>query len=363
LQERETAASKTLRVMSWPAFKNRHENPYNWLLFTALQKIGVDAKEFSVQRLLFGPRADILHMHWAPTSRIRGGSRRRVQRTSFELMLLLRAARLRRMKIIWTAHDVVAHDRQIHPDLERSYWPKIAEYLDGLISLSSAALAKLLEQYPALRSVPAFVTPHGHYRGAYPRNVDRQEAKNALGIPADAQVFTFVGQLRPYKNLPVLLREFRKLENPSAVLIIAGMLKLDETRAEFDGLVAEDSRVRVFGGFIEDTRMQLYLESADLVVLPYRDILNSGSAVLALSFDRPVLVPARGSMVELARDVGPGWVLTYEGELTTQILADGMTAAQSKRDDKPSLSHLDWDVIAGMTRDAYTKILSAPKTI
>jgi glycosyltransferase involved in cell wall biosynthesis len=347
--------------MSWPAFKNRRENPYNWLLFTALQKIGVEVKEFSVQRLLFGPRADILHIHWAPTSRIRGRSRRRVKRTTLELMLLLRAARLRNMKIIWTAHDIGAHDRQIHADLEDSYWKRVSEYLDALISLSSAALDALLNQYPALRSVPAFVTQHGHYRDAYPRNVDRRAARNILGLHAEADVFTFIGQLRPYKNLPALLREFRKLEDPLAVLIIAGMLKLDETRAEFDDLVAADSRVRVFGGFIEDDKMQLYLESADLVVLPYREILNSGSAILALSFDRPVLVPARGSMIELARDVGQGWVLAYEGKLTTKILADGMIAAKSRRNEKASLSHLDWDRIARQTRDVYAEILSTPR--
>ncbi len=353
--------TRPIRVMSWPAFKNRRENPYNWLLSTALQKAGVRVSEFSVQRLLFGPQSDILHMHWAPTSRIRGDSRRRVQRTSLELMLLLRAARLRRMKIVWTAHDIGAHDRKSHGDLEAAYWPRIAEYLDAIISLSSTALDALLNRYPALRTVPAFVTQHGHYRGAYPRVVERTEARMKLGLSADRDVYTFVGQMRPYKNLPALLREFRKVDDPDAVLIIAGMLKLDETRKEFDNLADADSRVRVFGGFIDDDTMQLYLEAADLVVLPYREILNSGSAILSLSFDRPVLVPAHGSMTELARDVGADWVLTYEGPLTSTILTESMTAAKKKRGEQPTLSHLDWNGIAEQTRDIYMSILNVPR--
>lgn len=347
-----------IRVMSWPAFRNRRENPYNALLFTALQKAGVEVKEFSVQRLLFGPPADVLHMHWAPTSRIRGNSRKRVKRTSLELMLLLRAAKLRGMKIVWTAHDIGAHDRRSHEDLEKPYWSRVAYYLDALISLSATALDQVRERYPALKTVPAFITRHGHYCGAYPRNTGPDESRKRLGIASDANVYSFVGQMRPYKNLPVLLRAFRGVEDPHAVLVIAGMLKLDETRAEFDELAAADARVKVFGGFIDDASMQLYLEAADLVVLPYRDILNSGSAILAVSFDRPVLVPAHGSMTELASDVGSDWVLTYEGTLTPAILEAAMSAAKQKKGGKPSLSRLDWVEIAAQTRDIYAALVS-----
>ena len=347
-----------IRVMSWPAFKNRRENPYNALLFTALQNVGVEVKEFSVQRLLLGPHADVLHLHWAPTSRIRGHSRRRVRRTSLELMLLLRAARLREMKIVWTVHDIGAHDRRAHSDLEKPYWSRVAHYLDALISLSSAALDQVRERYPALTTVPAFITRHGHYRGAYPRNIGPEEARKRMGIGSAANVYSFVGQMRPYKNLPVLLRAFRDLDDPEAILLIAGMLKLDGTRAEFDELVSADRRVKVFGGFIDDASMQLYLEAADLVVLPYRDILNSGSAILALSFDRPVLVPAHGSMTELAEDVGTDWVLTYDGSLTTQTLERSMTAAKQKKGERAPLSRLEWSEIALQTRDIYAALLS-----
>ena len=65
--------------MAWPAFANRLENPYNALLYSALRELDVEVVEFSVQRLLFGPRADILHLHWAPTTRIRGETRSRVK--------------------------------------------------------------------------------------------------------------------------------------------------------------------------------------------------------------------------------------------------------------------------------------------
>ena len=54
-------------------------------------------------------------------------------------------------------------------------------------------------------------------------------------------------------------------------------------------------------------------------MLPFSDIMHSGSAILALSFNKPVLVPARGSLPELQALVGTDWVRTYVGELTPEI--------------------------------------------
>ena len=55
----------------------------------------------------------------------------------------------------------------------------------------------------------------------------------------------------------------------------------------------------------------MFFSAADLVVLPFSDIMHSGSAILALSFNKPVLVPARGALPELQTRVGAAWVQTY----------------------------------------------------
>ena len=351
------AKIRPIRVMAWPAFANRLENPYNALLYSALQNLGIDVVEFSVQRLLLGPRADILHLHWAPTTRIRGESRARVKRTSAEMLLLLRIARRRGMKVVWTAHNLGAHDRREHPDLEKKYWPTVAGYLSALISLSNAGTAALREQHPALATVPAFVSKHGSYRGAYPHSVNRDTARDRLGIARDAKVIAFIGQVRPYKNLPALLRAFASVDDSSAVLLIAGKLKLYSATAEFDGLVSADSRVKVFREFVPADELQLYLGAADLVVLPFRETLNSGSAILALSFDRPILVPAYGSLTELADEIGRDWVITYDGELTPHILVRSLEQAISMRGKVAPLGSLDWPLIARQTRDIYRSLL------
>ncbi len=98
---------------------------------------------------------------------------------------------------------------------------------------------------------------------------------------------------------------------------------LVETAAESDRRIKLDLRR------IPSNEVQLLFSAADLVVLPFSDIMHSGSAMLALSFDRPVLVPARGSLPELQMRVGSEWVRTYDGELTPTILKDAAALGKS----------------------------------
>ena len=60
---------------------------------------------------------------------------------------------------------------------------------------------------------------------------------------------------------------------------------------------------------------------AQLVVLPYRQMLNSGALLLALSLARPVLAPWSGANAAIAEEVGEGWLTLYRGELDAATLA------------------------------------------
>lgn len=261
------------------------------------------------------------------------------------------------MKIVWTAHNIGAHDSLAHPDLEEKYWSRVASRLSALISLSHSGVEALRTRYPSLRTVPSFVTAHGHYRAVYSRTVSRDEARRQLGIAGDAKVISFIGQVRPYKNLPALLRAFRSLTDPACAVLIAGKVKLGDKRKEIDDLVAADSRVKMFSQFVPADEMQLYLEAADLIVLPFRETLNSGSAILALSFDRPVLVPRAGSLVDLSRQIGDDWVMTYDGDLTPTVLSESLSRALTMRDKTAPLDSLEWSHIARQTRDIYRSLV------
>jgi len=347
-----------LRVLGWPAFRNRRWDPHQWLLYTHLQQLGAVVEEFTPARGIRW-RSDVLHLHWAPTTHPRGPLVRAVARC-IALISLLDWVRRRGTRVVWTAHNLNARDRVPNPILERWWWRALAPRLDGMISMSRNAIDEVHATYPSLRAVPVFIVPLGHYRTAYPRTVSRAEARARLGIASDARVVGFIGQIRTYKNVPALVSAFRGIADPSAVLLIAGKMRLPDGGEEFRRAAASDARVRLEPRFLADDEIQIYLAAVDLVVLPYAQVLNSGSAMLALSFDRPVMAPRLGSLAELADQVGPVWMRTYDGELTADTLEKALAATvRIPRPATAPLEQFDWQRIAALTLQVYHAVLHA----
>ncbi len=349
------AEEQPLRVIAWPAFMNRQLNPYNALLYDELAALGVRVDDFTPQRLLFG-RYDVWHIHW-PESILNLPRLWQALPLAIVLRFLLRVARARGIKIIWTAHNLRSHEG-LYPRVEAQLWQALLGHVDGFIALTEVGKRLALRRFPILRGRPGFVIPHGPYRSSYPDTLSRAEARARLALPPDGPVIVSLGQIRPYKNLPHLISTFRHLPEPAARLLIAGKASdlglVGELRTAAEG----DARVRLDLAFIAPEVVQVYLRAADLVVLPYTEILNSGSAILALSFARPVLVPSQGAMQELARDMGPEWVRTYSGALRPHTLTEALRWAEATpRDPVRLFPGMSWDRIAQQTLFAY-RVLS-----
>jgi glycosyltransferase involved in cell wall biosynthesis len=202
--------------------------------------------------------------------------------------------------------------------------------------------------------------PHGHYRTAYPAPVPKAEARRRFDLAADLPLALFVGRIRPYKNVPSLVETFQRWEKPEARLVVAGNPVSDDLAGRIRAAAEGDARVRTDLRFIEEDAMPALIATADLVVLPYETIMHSGSALLALSFDRPVLVPDRGAMTELQDRVGPDWVHTYSGELAPSVLAEGMRWARTTdRAAHAPVEDLDWPRLARQTVALYRRVLKA----
>jgi glycosyltransferase involved in cell wall biosynthesis len=228
--------------------------------------------------------------------------------------------------------------------------------VDGVIHPSEAGQRLVEARFPALAARPNAVIPIGHFRGSYPDRVSRAEARVSLGIPARARVPAFVGLLRGYKNVPHLVRTVRALSAgpDELVLLVAGAPQPRAVADEVRAAAGDDPRIRLALGHVPDDGVQEYLRAADLVVLPFRDITNSASALLALSFDCPVLVPALGAMGELRDLAGADWVRTYQGELTPALLEAALAWARGPRDRRsPDLGALGWARIAERTLALY----------
>jgi glycosyltransferase involved in cell wall biosynthesis len=344
-----------MRIIGQPAFEaDGATNPYNWLLYQEIISLGVDVDGFSITRLLRNKYL-IWHRHW-PEWTLNDSNLVRVIFKLIVYQLLISFVRFRGTKIVWTIHNLHSHE-QFYPRLEKLFWKIFISQIDGYISLTQSALNLAQEEFPQLKNIPGFVIPIGHYRGNYLDEISKQEARSQLGINSSAKVLLFFGSIRRYKNTSKLIQVFKELGDTEAILYVVGKPFDSNLSEEIQQEVSSNSRIKLYLNFVPDDEVQIYFRATDLVVLPFSEILNSSSALLALSFDRPVLVPLQGSLGELKDKVGEEWVQTYTGEITVSKLEKAIEwSITIPRLEKPSLNAFDWKTIATQTINAYNSI-------
>lgn len=353
---RHGSAGKRLRILAWPL--SSPANVYAGALNDELAR-QADVEAYSPGRKMcqriMRERFDILHIHWLERA---FWSARPVDALKFSLWTIVNAALLRARggKLVWTVHDpephAMASNAMLHHGWTRFVWrfyrACLVRMMDGVLLLSANHRDSLIQRFPRLGRVASAVTPHPHYRGQYADEHDRQSARQALDIAADKQVIAFVGSLRTYKNPDGLIEAFRRTD-AEAVLLIAGAPQSAEFGERLRGLAEGDKRIRLNLGFVRDDDLGLWLRAADLAIFPYRNVTNSGSALLALSFDLPLVVPDEPVFDDLAEQVGEAWIRRYTGDLTPDILTDALEWARPSRAERPDLSARDWAPIAEST--------------
>lgn len=344
-----------MKVIAWPAFKTRYKNPYNWLLYSQMGQQGVTVEEFSPLKLL-RQHYDIFHLHWAAETIVRHPNPTLAFIRAKAMLALIDRVRHKGTRIIWTFHDKIPHI-VLHPQIADWFQSEFVSRVDAYISMCEAGKTLAEETFPSLKQRLNSVVPHGHYRGEYPNQVDKISARKTLDIPEKARTIVFLGHISPYKNVPHLIRTFCELDDADLVLVVAGTPDLPELKTEVFEAADGDFRVRLSMQYVPPENVQFYLKSADLVVLPFQEILNSGSAILALSLDCPILVPRKGALGELQALVGEAWVKTYSDELTSDILREGLDwAVHTPRPEQAPLEMLDWSVLSKKTIQLYRAV-------
>lgn len=343
-------------IVDPPPFSIASSNPLNAHLYRRLRE-HVEVLELEKRPWL--PRGiDVCHVHWPERMLLRASSARGVARLAAYLYVLTRLKE-RNAKLIWTFHNLVLVE-PVAGALTRWFWPRFHDLVDGVISMTEDAQQAAFAAVPALRKLPSAVIRRGHYGPIIGKLPPRDVARARLGLPRGKFLFLFFGNIRHYKNVEELMQEFTALQPCGALLVIAGM------PWPGSGL---DRKVRALAAGHDDVRLDLrllptdvlndYLAAADMVVLPYRQILNSAALLLALSAARPVICPRQGSLGQIADEVGAGWVRTYEGPFSREQLAAAL-AAPPPVGDAPDLSRHDWDGIVHEHLDFYARVAGKP---
>lgn len=343
-------------------------NPYQRELAQALRRCGVRVTlSNGVGRFpLLGAIAacgkpDVLHLHWThPFTVSRAGSAWRSFVKSVRFLLELLSLKAKGTSIVWTMHNLASHERR-NWRIETLFNRVCAHLYDHVIVHCRFAEQALVQSYLPPRNSQNRVTiiPHGSYIATYENSITRENARQYFGFAQQHTVFLFLGQIRPYKGIFHLIAAFQELDNARARLVIAGKPMDDAIADEVELCRGEDRRIQARLAFIPDGEIQAYMNAADVVTLPYQDVLNSGGVLLAMSFGKAVIAPRLGCIPEVLDDLG---ALLYEPDSENGLLhalckaLDADLAAMG-RHNLERARQFAWQEIAEKTYQVYRRCL------
>lgn len=220
-------------------------------------------------------------------------------------VMLARAVGLR---VVITAHDVDGFNQgSSKPWFTRTAYGMASR----IIAHSQVARRELIDRLGVPES-KLDVILHGNYVDKVPSSVTREMARAHFGFSPAQRVLLFFGHIKDVKGLEVLLRGFAlaRAADPTLHLLIAGRVwKSDFSR--YDALIAQHGlapHCTLHIRYIEDAEAPYFYLSADLVVLPYLRIYQSGVVLEAMSHGSPVLVSDIPGMLEVIDDERTGFV-------------------------------------------------------
>ncbi len=342
-------------IPRWP------QNPYQSELARHLADNGVVvAAESSLKRILAATRRDrrtpaIVHLHALPPFSWHPVRLLRLVAFALRLFQLRRAG----TRIVWTVHNACDHE-SAHPRIDRLLSRFAYRAVDAAILHSPGARRLAEQQWNVRRTHDIFIIHHGHFIDCYPPAGDRHIARARLGLPAHAMVFLFLGNIRPYKGVPQLVRSFKSVAAPHMRLVVAGDVLSPELKADIEREIDGSPLIDFRPGFVPDRQVGDYLGACDVVVFPYTKALTSGALILAMSYGRACIAPAMGALADTLTSRGgflydPSSPSALRDSLVAAISSAGRLDAMGEHN-RRCARQWGWDLAARQTASVYREI-------
>ncbi|WP_235566964.1 glycosyltransferase [Microbacterium sp. Root180] len=317
-------------------------NPYIVMLRDALRRTpGVEHLPFSWRTALFG-RYDVFHVHWGDTLLAAGSGLTRIGKRAAMAALLARLS-LTRTPVVKTVHNITPPEGG-----------RIDVALLTALERRTTLRIRLSPTTPEVAETPSALILHGHYRDWF-----APMSKNA----ATPDRLAYVGLIKPYKGVEQLIAAFERVtaDRGELRLTVAGRASDPELARAITAAAARIPALEADLRYLSEEEFVAIVTAASAIVLPYRHMHNSGSALAALSLDRPILVPDNETTRLLAAEVGPGWVHFFGDELSADSLAGLADATGRGMIGRPDLSAREWDAAGAAHAEAYREALDTAR--
>lgn len=281
-------------------------NPYQALLYSACNDHGIAPTELipfdtfkKADKLLGLADEVVVHFHWInsilATASDSENAKWRVGQTRIELERL----RDQGIKFAFTLHNKVSHDAK-YTDAEIELQQTIIDHSNVIHSMSRAALTSMRE-YASVPKDRTIYAPHPIYKNVYPDFLPKAECRKALGIRPEEFVISLFGAIKPYKGLKVMMDRWGEIAKNSEIplrLVVAGAPDGTKEAQDFVNWAILEPSVTIHPEKIPFEQVQLFTKSADVGIIPYGRTLNSGAALLHLTFGVPIIVVNEPALTE-----------------------------------------------------------------
>lgn len=291
---------------------------------------------------------------------------------SFDRTLLMLYYKLLGKRIVLTVHNVNIGKRDERDSPLNRLTLQIQYRLsDHLFVHTDKMKLELVNEF-GVHPSRITVIPFGINNSIPNTSLTPAEAKQRLQIQERQRVLLFFGNIAPYKGLEYLVRAFQQVKDrsDSYVLIIAGAPKNCE---EYWLLISdairkdvEERRILLKSVYISDEDTEVYFKAADVLVLPYTRVYQSGVLFLAHSFGLPVLAADVGSLRDDIVEEKTGFVFRSEDSVDLAAAIEKYFASDlfanldllRQKIREFAASRHSWETVGFMTMNVYSTVSS-----
>ena len=211
-------------------------------------------------------------------------------------------------KIVYTMHNPLPHNRTF-TDIDKMINNEMYSLSSTIIVLGPSA-KKIIKNKNI--NTPISVVKHPSYREIYGEKPDKNQIRNEIGLPTNAVIFGNIGSIKPYKGLEFIIKtfiQFSESHNPNENLhlLIAGYTPDNE----YINSLKENypnKNITIVNQDLNNTELIKFISTLDYSIFAFKDIWASGSVVLSMSYNIPVIVPDIGCMADYVKHSKNGYL-------------------------------------------------------
>jgi glycosyltransferase involved in cell wall biosynthesis len=198
------------------------------------------------------------------------------------------------------------------------------------------------------------------------------EARRRLGLVESDKVVLFFGNIAPYKGLEYLVEAMALVANnlPECRLVVAGRPKGPESywagiEERISAVLGSRAVQRI--EYVPDADTEVYFKAADLLVLPYTHVFQSGVLFLGYNFGLPALVSDVASLKDDIVEGTTGFVCPPRDSAALAQSIERFFASELYRSlpvRRPAIRRFaserySWTTVGAITREIY-RAVTAP---